>query len=100
MAALIVIKLRLSTTHLVSVDESLADGESTRGGGLEVHADERAWHGWVARQEQRLALLEEAGEAVTDGVGAQVGTVVAHTHHDVRRLIAACINKTWQRLRT
>ncbi len=49
---------------------------------LEVYGDERAGHGRVAGEEEGAALLEGAGEAVADGVHAQVGPVVAHAHHD------------------
>ena len=55
-----------------------------------MDADEGAGHGRVAGQEERPALLDEAGEAVAHGVDAQVGPVVAHAHHDRRRLPVTC----------
>lgn len=67
---------------LVRVDEGLAQGqlhrEGRRGGRLQVDRDEGPGHRRVAGQEQRLALLQRSGEPVADGVGAQVGPVVAH----------------------
>lgn len=72
---------------LVRVGESLADGQLGRIGHLEVDADEGSGHGRVARQEQRLALLEEPGEPVADGVDAQVGSVVSNSDYHRRRSV-------------
>lgn len=47
-----------------------------------MHTDKSPGHGRVARQEQRLPLLDEAGEAIADRIGAEVGTIVANAHHD------------------
>lgn len=46
-----------------------------------MDAHEGARHGRVARQKQGLAFFEEAGEAVADGVCAQVWAVVADANH-------------------
>ena len=40
------------------------------------------WHGRVAGEEERSALLDDACEPVADGVDPQVGPVVTHPHHD------------------
>lgn len=52
-----------------------------------MDADEGARHGRVAGEEERLAFLEETREAVTDGVGTEIGSVVAHAHDDHRWLV-------------
>lgn len=72
----------LDGQRLVGVHEGLADGQLAGARRLEVHAHEGARHGRVAGQEERLALFEEAGEAVADGIRAQVWTVVADTNHN------------------
>lgn len=58
-----------------------------------MHADEGSRHGRVAGEEQGLALFDEAGEAVADRIGAEVGPVVADAHHDHCWLIGACDEK-------
>ncbi len=67
---------------LVGVDEGLADGQRHPRGPLEVDRDEGARHRGVAGEEQRPALLDDAGEAVAHGVDPEVGPVVAHPDDD------------------
>lgn len=69
-------------SHLVRVDEGLADGELDASGTLEVDADEGSGHRRVTGQEQGAALLQEADEPVADGVDRQIGSIVAHPYHD------------------
>ena len=67
---------------LIRVDEGLANRERYSGWAFKMHGDERSGHRWIARQKQRSAFLEAAGEAVADRVRAQVGSVVAHADDD------------------
>jgi len=55
-----------------------------------MNADKCTGHRGVAGQEEGFALLEEAVEAVADGVGAQIGPVVSHSDDDAGGLIVAC----------
>lgn len=77
----------LNGQGLVCVDERLADGERARYRILEMHGHKGARHGWVARQEEGLPLLEHAGESVADRIGAQVRSVVSDSHHHCRRFV-------------
>lgn len=54
-----------------------------------MYTDERAGHRRVAGQEERLALLDEAGEAVADRVVSKVWSVVADTNLYHCRLICS-----------
>jgi hypothetical protein len=76
--------------YLVCVDESLANGELGWRRRLEMNADKCTGHRGVAGQEEGFALLEEAVEAVADGVGAQIGPVVSYSDDDAGGLIVAC----------
>lgn len=58
-----------------------------------MDADESSGHGWVAGKEQGLPFLDEAGEAVADGISAEVWSVVSDAHHDHSRLVGACNNR-------
>ena len=48
------------------------------------------WHGRVAGEEERSALLDDACEPVADGVDPQVRSVVAHTNHNSRLTTLGC----------
>lgn len=67
---------------LIRVDKGLADGQGIRCVILQMYAHKGARHGRIAGQKQWLACLEEAREAVANGIGAKIGTIVAHTHHN------------------
>lgn len=67
---------------LIRVDKGLADGQGIRCVILQMYAHKGARHGRIAGQKQWLACLEEACEAVANGIGAKIGTIVAHTHHN------------------
>ena len=74
--------------HLVGVDESFANGESIGLllGRFQVDADEGAGHRRIAGKEQRPSLVDESRVAIAHSIDAQVGTAVAHSHHDRRRI--------------
>lgn len=54
-----------------------------------MNGDEGPRERRVAWEEERLALLDHARELVADGVDSEVGSVVAHAHHDRRSLVVA-----------
>lgn len=78
----------LDRQRLVGVDERLADRQRTGRAHFEVHGDKRAGHRRVARQEQRLAFLQQPGEAVADRVCAQIRPIISHPD-DYRRWFIA-----------
>lgn len=78
-----------SVHYLISVDESLANGQLDAWRTLEVHANEGAWHGRIAGQEEWAAFLQQADESVAHGVDSQIRPVVAYANHN-RRWLVSC----------
>lgn len=78
----------LDRQRLVGVDERLADRQRTGRAHFEVHGDERAGHRRIARQEQRLAFLQQPREAVADRIRAQIRPIISHPNDYRRRFIA------------
>lgn len=81
--------------RLVSVDECLADGQRTGSVRFEVNGHEGAGHGRIAGQEKGLALFQETGEAIADGICTEVGSVVSDSYDNGGRGIVAWREKKW-----